>query len=199
MTDAEAVLRFWFGANPDDPAVGKAQAGLWWSKTPEIDDEIRRRFEDGVRAAAAGELAHWAATPRGRLALMILTDQFPRNIYRGTARAFAYDAQALTWCLDGLDRRFDLRLRPIERMFFYLPLEHAESLAHQERAVRCFEDLFAAVPAEQQNTFQEYLDFARRHREVIACFGRFPHRNKILGRQSTSDELAFLAQPGSSF
>jgi len=197
--DIETVLEFWFGADADDAAVAKAQAKLWWSKNVDIDSEIRRRFEDGVRAAAEGRLDDWAAIPRGRLALIILTDQFPRNIYRDTPQAFAYDAKALGWCLDGLAQRSDLQLRPIERVFFYLPLEHSESLAHQERMVRCFEELFAAVALEQKQTFAEYLDFARRHRDIIGRFGRFPHRNKILGRESTPEEIAFLAEPGSSF
>lgn len=195
----ETVLEFWFGADADDAAVAKTQAKLWWSKNVDIDSEIRRRFEDGVRAAAEGQLDDWAAIPRGALALIILTDQFPRNIYRDTPQAFAYDAKALGWCLDGLARRSDLQLRPIERVFFYLPLEHSESVAHQERSVRCFEELFAAVALVQKQTFAEYLDFARRHRDIIARFGCFPHRNKILGRESTPEEIAFLAEPGSSF
>ena len=195
----ETVLEFWFGADADDAAVAKTQAKLWWSKNVDIDSEIRRRFEDGVRAAAEGQLDDWAAIPRGALALIILTDQFPRNIYRDTPRAFAYDAKALGWCLDGLARRSDLQLRPIERVFFYLPLEHSESVAHQERSVRCFEELFAAVALEQKQGYAEYLDFARRHRDIIARFGCFPHRNKILGRESTPEEIAFLAEPGSSF
>lgn len=195
----ETVLEFWFGADADDAAVAKTQAKLWWSKNVDIDSEIRRRFEDGVRAAAEGRLDDWAAIPHGRLALIILTDQFPRNIYRDTPQAFAYDAKALGWCLGGLARRSDLQLRPIERVFFYLPLEHSESVAHQERSVRCFEELFAAVALEQKQGYAEYLDFARRHRDVIARFGRFPHRNKILGRESTPEEIAFLGEPGSSF
>ena len=195
----ETVLEFWFGADADDAAVAKTQAKLWWSKNVDIDSEIRRRFEDGVRAAAEGQLDDWAAIPRGALALIILTDQFPRNIYRDTPRAFTYDAKALGWCLDGLARRSDLQLRPIERVFFYLPLEHSESVAHQERSVRCFEELFAAVALEQKQGYAEYLDFARRHRDIIARFGRFAHRNKILGRESTPEEIAFLAEPGSSF
>ena len=197
--DIETVLEFWFGADADDAAVAKTQAKLWWSKNVDIDSEIRRRFEDGVRAAAEGQLDDWAAIPRGALALIILTDQFPRNIYRDTPQAFAYDAKALGWCLDGLARRSDLQLRPIERVFFYLPLEHSESVAHQERSVRCFEELFAAVALEQKQGYVEYLDFARRHRDIIARFGRFAHRNKILGRESTPEEIAFLAEPGSSF
>jgi len=199
MMDVGDVLQFWFGADGDDAVVAKTQAKLWWSKTTDIDDEIRRRFEAAAGDAAAGKLDDWATTPRACLALILLTDQFPRSMYRDSPKAFANDAKALGWCVDGLEQRLDLHLRPIERVFFYLPLEHAESLALQARSVRCFEELSAAVPQMQQNTFGEYLDFARRHRDVIARFGRFPHRNKILGRESTPAELAFLAQPGSSF
>jgi len=195
----ECILDFWFGTNPDDAAVAKEQAELWWSKNRETDEKMRRRFEASVRAAAAGELNEWRATARGRLALIILTDQFPRNIYRETARAFSCDSKALAWCLDGLDGRFDRELRPIERVFFYLPLEHAESREHQAKAVECFTELVARVPMEQRSTFEEYLDFAMRHRDIIERFGRFPHRNNVLGRESTAEELAFLAEPGSGF
>jgi uncharacterized protein (DUF924 family) len=195
----EAILDFWFGANSDDGAMPKERAKLWWSKNKEVDDEIRRRFENHVVMAVSGELNDWLSTPRGRLALIILTDQFPRNIYRDTARAFSCDAQALTWCIEGFERGVDRDLRPIERVFFYLPLEHAESLEHQELSVQCFSELIAIVPAEQINTFEEYLDYAIRHRQIIQRFGRFPHRNKILGRESTPEEVGFLSEPGSSF
>jgi uncharacterized protein (DUF924 family) len=199
LTTSEAILDFWFGANPDDGAMPKERAKLWWSKNKEVDDEIRRRFENHVVMAVSGELNDWLSTPRGRLALIILTDQFPRNIYRDAARAFSCDAQALTWCIEGLERGVDRDLRPIERVFFYFPLEHAESLEHQELSVQCFSELIAIVPAEQKSTFEEYLDYAIRHRQIIQRFGRFPHRNKILGRESTPEELVYLAEPGSSF
>ncbi len=195
----ESILDFWFGTHPDDAVVVKEQAKLWWSKNGETDDEMRRSFEDAVRSATTGELNGWLATARGRLALIILTDQFPRNIYRHTARAFFYDSKALAWCLDGLDGRIDRELRPIERVFFYLPLEHAESREHQTKSVDCFTELAASAPTEQRSTFEEYLDFAMRHRDIIDRFGRFPHRNNILGRQSTVEELAFLTDPGSCF
>lgn len=195
----ESILDFWFGTNPDDAVVAKEQAELWWSKNYETDNEMRRRFEDTVRAAAAGELNEWRATARGRLALIILTDQFPRNIYRETARAFSCDSKALAWCLDGLHGRSDHELRPIERVFFYLPLEHAESREHQAKSVECFTELVASVPMEQRSTFEEYLDFAVHHRDIIDRFGRFPHRNNILGRESTAEELASLTEPGSGF
>lgn len=195
----EAVLEFWFGSNPDDAAIAKEKSALWWSKNPQVDDEIRGRFEGLVAKAAAGELSYWEATPAGRLALILLTDQFPRNIYRDSPRAFAYDAKALAWCLDGIEQHVDRKLRPIERVFLYLPLEHAESLEHQDKSVKYFGELVSIVDEPDKAVFKEYLDFAIRHRDIIARFGRFPHRNKILGRQFTAEEIAFLNEPGSSF
>jgi uncharacterized protein (DUF924 family) len=195
----ETVLEFWFGSNPDDAIVAKEQADLWWSKNSATDEEIRRRFETYVILAVSEQMNDWLATPRGRLALIILTDQFPRNIYRDSARAFSCDIKALTWCIEGLEKKIERELRPIERVFFYLPLEHAECMEHQDLSVKCFGELVSTVPAEQRPVFEEYLDFAIRHREIIARFGRFPHRNKALGRESTAEELAFLAEPGSSF
>ena len=195
----ETILEFWFGEDTDDSVVAKNKSALWWSKNPDVDAEMRQRFESFVHRAAAGELSDWQSSPRGRLALILLTDQFPRSIYRDSPNAFAYDAKALGWCIDGIDQGMDLQLRPIERVFFYLPLEHAESLEHQDRSVKQFRRLLDEVGAGQTKVFAEYLDFAVRHRDIIARFGRFPHRNKILGREPTSDELAFLATPGSSF
>ncbi len=195
----ETILEFWFGEDTDDSVVAKNKSALWWSKNPDVDAEMRQRFESFVDRAAAGELSDWQSSPRGRLALILLTDQFPRSIYRDSPNAFAYDSKALAWCIDGIDQGMDLQLRPIERVFFYLPLEHAESLEHQDRSVKQFRRLLDEVGAGQTKVFEEYLDFAVRHRDIIARFGRFPHRNKILGREPTSDELAFLATPGSSF
>jgi uncharacterized protein (DUF924 family) len=195
----EAILDFWFGENPDDGVVAKEKSALWWSKNPEIDGEIRQRFESSMIRAAAGELSDWQWTAEGRLALILLTDQFPRNIYRDSPGAFAHDSKALAWALEGIGQGMDIKLRPIERVFFYLPLEHSEALEHQEQAVMQFRKLVDAVGADRKDIFAEYLDFAVRHRDIIARFGRFPHRNKILGRQSTPAELAFLAEPGSSF
>jgi uncharacterized protein (DUF924 family) len=153
----DTLLDFWFGTDPDDAVVAKEQAALWWSKNKQTDQEIRSRFEDQVRAAAQGELDPWARTARGRLALIILLDQLPRNIYRETARAFLHDEKALALSLEGLHLGMDRQLRPIERVFFYLPLEHSECLAHQERSVERFSDLVTTVPAEQKSTFEEYL------------------------------------------
>jgi uncharacterized protein (DUF924 family) len=195
----ETILEFWFGSDTDDAAVAKERANLWWSKNKETDDKIRRRFEIYVILAASEQMKDWLATPRGRLALIILTDQFPRSIYRDTARAFSCDEKALMWCIEGLEQKVDRELRPIERVFFYLPLEHAEYIEHQDLSVKCFGELVSTVPAEQRPIFEEYLDYAVRHRQLIERFGRFPHRNEILGRESSAEELAFLAEPGSSF
>ncbi|HEY0844597.1 MAG TPA: DUF924 family protein [Noviherbaspirillum sp.] len=191
----DSIRDFWFGASQDDATVAAEQSSLWWTKHPDTDRRIRERFEPWLQKAAAGELDHWAAMPRGRLALILLTDQFPRNMYRNTPQAFAFDALARRWCMEGLRDGADRQLRPIERVFFYLPLEHAESLEDQERAV----SLFRALAEQAGPGFDGYLNYAIRHRDVIARFGRFPHRNRILGRVSTPEEAAFLTEPGSSF
>ena len=196
---AEEVLAFWFGDAPDDPATPQRQAQLWWSKVPALDDEIRRRFAGLRRRAIGGELDDWLAAPRGRLAAIILVDQFSRNLFRGDPEAFRNDPIALLWCRDGIDADADQALRPVERQFLYLPLQHSENLPDQELSVVLYEQLLKAVPAGQRDQYRDYLDFARRHHDIVARFGRFPHRNRILGRASTPEEVEFLKQPGSSF
>jgi uncharacterized protein (DUF924 family) len=195
----QSILEYWFGSKADDAAVAAERSDLWWSKNAAIDEEIRRRFETLVLKAGSGKLDHWSLTAKSRLALILLTDQFPRNIYRDSARAFAFDAKALAWCLEGINEGLDRALRPIERVFFYLPLEHEESLQHQQQSVNFFRSLADTVRPDQKPAFDVFLNFAVRHRNIIERFGRFPHRNKILGRQSTPEELAFLAEAESSF
>ncbi|MDP9109054.1 MAG: DUF924 domain-containing protein [Pseudomonadota bacterium] len=196
---ARAIGDFWFGAAADDKLVASQQTRLWWIKNPDTDQRIRERFAGTTAAAARGELNGWARQPAGLLALILLTDQFPRNMYRNTPAAFAHDALAQQWALDGLARGIDQRMRPIERVFMYLPLEHAESPQLQARSVELFTRLFQDVPAQHVETFRGFLVYALRHRSVISRFGRFPHRNAILGRESTPEEREFLAKPGSSF
>jgi uncharacterized protein (DUF924 family) len=193
------VVAFWFGDAPDDGALAAGRQALWWGKDAAVDREIAGRFGPWIAAAAGGELDDWAAEPRGLLALVVLLDQLPRNAFRDTPRAFATDPLALGWCLRALALRADRALRPIERVFVYLPLEHSERLEHQRRCVALFRALAAEVPAPQRELFDEYLRFAERHREIVARFGRFPHRNAVLGRASTPEELAFLREPGSAF
>lgn len=196
---ATAVLDFWFGTHIDDAATAQSQRKLWWSKDPAVDADMRRRFADLVNAAAAGRHDDWTATPRGQLALILLFDQFPRNIYRDTPQAFAFDARALQLAQGLVRTEGDRALRRIERVFCYLPLEHAESIDMQDRSVELFRALAADTPEHQLETFAGYVDYALRHRDVIARFGRFPHRNRILGRQSTPEENEFLTKPGASF
>lgn len=200
METPDTIRQYWFGTALEDAAVtARERARLWWSKSVEVDDEIRRRFESCVIKAGSGELNPWASNPQDRLALILLTDQFPRSIYRNSAKAFAFDRQALSLSDDGIDAGFDVALHPLERVFFYLPLEHSESLADQQRSVSLFQKLLDEVGPDLRPTFAEYLDFAVRHRDIIARFGRFPHRNEAIGRISTPEELSFLRQPGSGF
>ena len=200
METPDTIREYWFGTALEDAAVtARQRAQLWWSKNPEVDNEICRRFESWVIKAGSGELDNWELNPQDRLALILLTDQFPRSIYRDSAKAFAFDSKALSLAHTGIDAGFDAALRPLEKVFFYLPLEHSESLADQQRSVSLFQKLVDDASPDQKPTFAEYLDFSVRHRDIISRFGRFPHRNKALGRMSTSEELSFLQQPGSGF
>jgi uncharacterized protein (DUF924 family) len=195
----EAILDCWFGSDAEDAVVASKRGSLWWKSDPAVDDDLRARFADLVEKAGRNELGEWASTPRGLLALILLSDQFPRNIHRNTPRAFAFDPIARAHCRDGIARGFDIHLRPIERVFHYLPLEHSELLADQDDSVRLFSNLARDAGAETKELFAGYLRFAERHREIVERFGRFPHRNRILGRESTAEEIAFLQTPGSSF
>lgn len=200
MQPWQPLLDLWFGDEADDVMRATRQAPLWWGKSSETDALLASRFGELAEASAKGSLAHWADLPSGRLALILLLDQLPRNIHRGTPAAFAQDPLARDLCLKGLSIGADKSLSSLERVFFYLPLEHAESREQQARSVALFEALAAeqaGTPA--QATFAGFADFARRHQVIIERFGRFPHRNDILGRTSTPEEAAFLQQPGSDF
>ncbi|MGE0188945.1 MAG: DUF924 family protein [Steroidobacteraceae bacterium] len=199
MLQPDDILEFWFGSDQDDAVVADKQAKLWWSKNAAVDAELKQCFEASVLAAASGSQNSWTETVTGRLALILLTDQLPRNIYRATAQAFAFDPLARGWCKSGLQQRLDLQLRPIQRLFYYLPLEHSESREDQQLCVELFRELAESAPARLKSACGWYLEFALRHQAIIDRFGRFPHRNQILQRNSTADELEFLQQPGSSF
>ena len=195
----DELLEFWFGDDPDDAAVARQQADLWWGHAAATDEQLQQRFGKAASAAATEVLDHLVGSPRGRLALILLLDQLPRVIHRGTPDAFAQDAKARVVAAKGLDSGADKLLRPIERVFFYLPFEHSERLEDQDLSVDLFRSLLEEVPAEHRETFAQYLDYAKRHRDVIARFDRFPHRNRILGRPSTAEELEYLGQPGAGF
>lgn len=200
MQPSQPLLDFWFGDDSGDAPRAARQAPLWWGKNRETDALLAHRFGELAQAAAEGELAHWAEVPVGRLALILLLDQLPRNIHRASPAAFAQDAKARDLCLRGLSLGADKALSPLARVFFYLPLEHAESREQQARSVALFEALAAEqADGPARETFEGFADFARRHQVIIQRFGRFPHRNAILGRTSTPEEAEFLQQPGSGF
>jgi len=193
---AAAVLEFWFGL-PGDPGHGRFQ-DRWFAKSDEFDAEIRRRFLADVEAAAAGALDAWAATPAGALALLILLDQFPRNLFRGTPRAYAADARARAVAAAAIAAGHDCSYPSCGRVFAYLPFGHSEALADQDRAVALFESI-PEGPDFDVEARAGSIRSAHRHREIIARFGRFPHRNAALGRETTPEEAAFLREPNSSF
>lgn len=188
--DAQAVIDFWFA---------EENAPHWYVKDAALDSEIRRRFGAMVEAASAGQLDDWAQTPTGWLALLILLDQFTRNLYRNDARAWAQDVNAQRLALSGIASGDDRRLTAQQRVFAYMPLEHAENIELQNRVVGLFERLRDEQPADRREHFDEYVTYARRHRDVIERFGRFPHRNALLGRASSDEEKIYLAQPGAGF
>ncbi len=190
-TDFSQVLDFWFGPS-QSPQRGRNRRE-WFRKDDSFDAEIRSRFIDTFGAAVRGDLAGWSATPHASLALVVVLDQFPRNMFRGDARAFSADAVALSIARGTVERGFDRLLLPVERSFVYLPFEHAEDLAAQRRSLALFDSL-AGFPECAGS-----IDYARRHYEIVARFGRFPHRNAVLGRASTAEETEFLKQPGSGF
>lgn len=197
--EIEGVLDFWFGACGADGAIDPSRRRMWFKDGKLYDAEIRSRFGELHERASRGALDDWARTARGRLALIVVLDQFSRHIHRGTPQAFAQDRPAQALALAGIDEDIDLQLAPAQRAFFYLPFEHAEERALQERGVRRHEQLVAAVTDEWRKDYESFLDFAQRHCAIIERFGRFPHRNAALGRPSTPEEIAFLQQPGSSF
>lgn len=189
MSPAE-VLEFWFSdrARP-----------LWFARDAAFDAEIDRRFAATHEPARDGRLDHWQDSPEGALALVIVLDQFSRNLHRGTARAFACDARAKAVADNALARGFDARLPVERRWFLYLPFEHSEDLADQRRAVALFQALAEAASGPERAEAEERLDYARRHLAAIERFGRFPHRNEILGRETTAEEEEYLRDPRAWF
>lgn len=195
----EALQEFWFGPEPHLALRDPARPRLWWRKDPATDAEIRARFGSWLAEALGGALDAWAGGPGGLIALVVLCDQFPRNIHRDMPAAFAGDGRALAWCRKGIAAGYENQLTLAERAFLYMPLEHSEDLADQEECVDRFAGLVEEAAAADRGEVRRMLDHAHRHREVIRRFGRFPHRNDILGRPSTAAEVAFLQTPGSRF
>jgi uncharacterized protein (DUF924 family) len=193
------LLNWWFGSAESSTEVAKAKNKLWFGKKKSQDTDALHRFGGLVELALKGGLSEWAETPQGWLALVLLLDQLPRMIFRNTAKAYSGDARAQELVKHGLKLERDLALTPLQRTFIYLVLEHTENLKSQDEAIRRFTALLTLLPATDREYFTQTLEHAKRHRAVIERFGRFPHRNEILGRDSTMQELEFLKKPGSRF
>ena len=202
---AHEVLEFWFGSRPYTAEAVTQRMPRWFGDAaapemqPQTDEQIRQRFGTLMQQAAAGELASWESGPRRRLALILLLDQFPRNLYRGTAAAFAQDRSALELALGGMQLGADAVLDPVERIFFYMPLQHAESREVQDESLAAFRRLAAEAPVELGQVFAGVSRFAQLHYEIIERFGRFPHRNAPLGRTPTPEEALWLEGGGVRF
>ena len=172
---------------------------MWFGEDPVFDHEVEKEFGDDVNAACAGRLDHWAAEPHGRLALILLIDQFRRNIYRNSAKAFSKDRLALKLCVEGAMEKKDRSLTPIQRVFFYMPLQHAESRKVQAKSVELYNRLAEVVTLTYRETFLTVAQFAELHKDIIDQFGRFPHRNTLLDRENTAEEAEYLAGDSPDF
>lgn len=188
---AQEILDFWFGES-NSPEFGKSQK-KWFEKNLDFDSEVRSRFLAPYELAISGQLDDWQDSAQECLALIIVLDQFSRNIFRGTPEAFAADGKALIAAEQAVKNQFDRTLLPVQKWFIYLPFEHSENIEHQQKSV----ELFSLLSGEPDSEL--VIDYARRHLEIIERFGRFPHRNQILGRETTPEEAEFLKQPGSGF
>jgi len=196
---ARQIREFWFADTLENPARITARTDFWFAPDAARDADIRKRWSGAVEDAMAGRLDPMGNTAAGRVALLLLLDQFPRNIFRGSPRAFEKDGRARYLMRDGMSKLMDLELSPIERCFYYMPLQHSEFLDDQESAVSRYSHLVSEVSLEQRRIFDRFRHFAQMHCDVIARFGRFPHRNSILNRLSTAEEDAYLAGPVPNF
>lgn len=193
MTDkVHEILNFWFGDLGSADLPSSDRTSLWFGEDETIRQRLVELFNKEYHAAVAGDLDDWKGTPRGRLALIILFDQFPRCLYRQTSEAFACDMTAQELCVEGLREKMDHSLTLIERVFFYMPLVHAENTLVQEQSIRLYQELAALSMSETMQIYQLFLAYAYAHFRVIKEYGRFPQRNKVLGRESTRAELVFL-------
>lgn len=198
MESIPRLLDDWFGETRRDPGRIKARSGLWFGPDRERDVQLEEQYGELVRQAASGELLAWQDEPEARLALILLLDQLPRNLYRGTPKAFATDARAAALSLAGIATGVELSLSAVEQVFFYMPLQHAEDRATQRLSVQQYRGLVDRNP-DHQEIFEWFLRYAEEHRDIIERFGRFPHRNAILCRESTDEELTYLEDDAPRF
>ncbi len=197
----DEVLSYWFGDDisyDQAPSIVDRIQNIWFAGSDNVDNEIRNRFADDIAGVTEETLSHLSSS-RDKLAVIILLDQFPRNIFRESSEAFATDHMALRLAKELIRTNEDMELEPIHRVFVYLALEHAEDVEDQSLSVKKYEELLEEVDEGLKSIYESFLDYAIRHKVIIDRFGRFPHRNEILGRESTKEEIEFLKQPGSSF
>lgn len=200
MTRPDDVLEFWLGTLREDGTADPEIATRWWKKDAAFDAEIREKFGDAHERAARGELDDWASTPRGRVALVIVLDQFSRNLCRNDPRAFAQDPKALSLTLAALDADELDELKAAELYFLLMPCMHAENQAAQDRGLQLYTERAELAGSEDaKKMLSAATHYAKLHRDIVVRFGRFPHRNVVVGRESTPEEIAFLKEPNSSF
>jgi uncharacterized protein (DUF924 family) len=195
----EQILAFWFKEQELTAPQIDRRMDTWFGEDAVFDHEIEKEFSDDVEMACGGKLNHWADEPEGRLALIILIDQFRRNLYRGTAKAFSHDKVALKLCVEGAMEKKDKGLTPIQRVFFYMPLQHTESRKVQAKSVELYNRLAESVSPTLQETFLTVAQFAELHKDIVDQFGRFPHRNTLLDRENTPEEDEYLAGDSPDF
>lgn len=195
----DAVLAFWFEERELSAPQIDGRMDIWFGEDPVFDHQIKNEFAEEMDRAVEGKLDHWAKEPRGRLALILLLDQFRRNVFRNSAEAFSADKQALKLCVEGAMEKKDKGLSPIERVFFYMPLQHAESRKVQEKSCDLYNKLAEAVSPTYKETFETIAQFAELHRDIIERYGRFPHRNALLNRRNTPEEEEYLSGDNPTF
>ena len=195
----EQILSFWFKEQELSAPQIDRRMDIWFGEDLVFDHEIEKEVSDDIEKASDGKLGHWTDEPHGRLAVILLLDQFRRNIYRGTVKAFSHDNVALKLCVEGAMEKKDKGLTPIQRVFFYMPLQHAESRRVQAKSVELYERLAESVSPTLQETFLTVAQFAELHKDIVDQFGRFPHRNSLLGRENTPEEDEYLAGDSPDF
>lgn len=194
MERSENIIKFWFGRVEDTIVPSENRARIWFGESPEVDEDIKARFEKDLDKAIKGDYNAWVETPRGQLALIILLDQFSRHVYRDSPTAYAQDEKALQICLEGIKRQDDRSLSLIERVFYYFPLLHSEHLGYQEQSVHAYQTLAEIAFSETRVIYDSFLKFANHHYTIIQRFGRFPQRNDAMKRESTEEEVMYLRE-----
>jgi len=193
----DRINKFWFGRVEETIVPSQHRARVWFGEDKDIDEEMRSQFGGDLERAILGEFDHWKGSPRGQLALIIAFDQLSRHIYRDSPLAFAQDSRALDICMHGVSQEMEHQLSLIERVFYYFPLLHSETLYHQEQSIQAYTMLSELAFAETRVIYDSFLKFANHHYSIIQRFGRFPQRNIILGRKSTPEEILYLEEADS--